>query len=153
MVCQLLGFYVGLNNEENFVCISGKSGMTLCGPAIFFVMILQAHKLLLCVDHLKIGLKANLLFYVLSISGMFELYAIIFRLLLWQFYMNIMQPVRHTCTIVILTMHLSPYSYLDSLERIGAPSYEPTEQDLLRTRVKTTGIVEVQFDFKRLHFK
>ncbi|KAK2554682.1 Guanine nucleotide-binding protein G(o) subunit alpha [Acropora cervicornis] len=43
--------------------------------------------------------------------------------------------------------------YLDSLDRIGSPGYEPTEQDLLRTRVKTTGIVEVQFDFKRLHFK
>ena len=45
------------------------------------------------------------------------------------------------------------FSYLDALDRIGAPGYEPTEQDLLRTRVKTTGIVEVQFDFKRLHFK
>ena len=67
--------------------------------------------------------------------------------------MNIIQPVRHTYTIVILTMQLSSYSYLDSLERIGASAYEPTEQDLLRTRVKTTGIVEVQFDFKRLHFK
>ena len=44
-------------------------------------------------------------------------------------------------------------SYLDALDRIGATGYEPTEQDLLRTRVKTTGIVEVQFDFKRLHFK
>lgn len=44
-------------------------------------------------------------------------------------------------------------SYLDSLERIGAKNYEATEQDLLRTRVKTTGIVEVQFDHKRLHFK
>ena len=45
------------------------------------------------------------------------------------------------------------FSYLDALDRIGSPDYEPTEQDLLRTRVKTTGIVEVQFDFKRLHFK
>lgn len=44
-------------------------------------------------------------------------------------------------------------SYLDALDRIGANNYEPTEQDLLRTRVKTTGIVEIQFDFKRLHFK
>ncbi|XP_031562360.1 guanine nucleotide-binding protein G(o) subunit alpha-like [Actinia tenebrosa] len=43
--------------------------------------------------------------------------------------------------------------YLDSLDRIGAKDYEATEQDLLRTRVKTTGIVEVQFDHKRLHFK
>ena len=96
---------------------------------------------------------ASKLFHALSISGMFELYPIIFRLLLWQFYVNIIQPVRHTYTIVILTMQLSSYSYLDSLERIGASTYEPTEQDLLRTRVKTTGIVEVQFDFKRLHFK
>jgi len=29
----------------------------------------------------------------------------------------------------------------------------PTEQDILRTRVKTTGIVEIQFDFKKLHFR
>ena len=43
--------------------------------------------------------------------------------------------------------------YLDSLDRIGAPGYEPTEQDILRTGVKTTGIVEVQFDFRGLHFK
>lgn len=48
---------------------------------------------------------------------------------------------------------LLSFSYLDSLDRIGAKDYEATEQDLLRTRVKTTGIVEVQFDHKRLHFK
>lgn len=29
----------------------------------------------------------------------------------------------------------------------------PTEQDILRTRVKTTGIVEVHFNFKNLNFK
>uniref|UniRef100_A0A915LN62 Guanine nucleotide-binding protein G(O) subunit alpha n=1 Tax=Meloidogyne javanica TaxID=6303 RepID=A0A915LN62_MELJA len=33
--------------------------------------------------------------------------------------------------------------FLDDLERLGQPNYEPTEQDILRTRVKTTGIVEV----------
>ena len=49
--------------------------------------------------------------------------------------------------------HVTLCSYLDSLDRIGTADYEPTEQDLLRTRVKTTGIVEVQFDYKRLHFK
>lgn len=31
--------------------------------------------------------------------------------------------------------------------------YQPTEQDILRTRVKTTGIVEVHFSFKNLNFK
>jgi len=43
--------------------------------------------------------------------------------------------------------------YLSSLDRIGAPNYTPTQQDVLRTRVKTTGIVETHFVFKDLHFK
>jgi len=41
-------------------------------------------------------------------------------------------------------------SFLDDLERLGARDYMPTEQDILRTRVKTTGIVEVHFHFKNL---
>ena len=43
--------------------------------------------------------------------------------------------------------------YLNSLDRIASPHYIPTEQDVLRTRVKTTGIIETQFSFKGLHFK
>jgi guanine nucleotide-binding protein G(o) subunit alpha len=43
--------------------------------------------------------------------------------------------------------------YLDSLERIGNHRYVPTVQDILRTRVKSTGIVEYEFDFKELHFR
>ncbi|MED6264109.1 Guanine nucleotide-binding protein G(i) subunit alpha-1 [Characodon lateralis] len=43
--------------------------------------------------------------------------------------------------------------YLNDLERLSAPSYVPTQQDVLRTRVKTTGIVETHFTFKDLHFK
>merc|ERR1719290_139789 len=42
---------------------------------------------------------------------------------------------------------------LDDLDRLGAKDYQPTEQDILRTRVKTTGIVEVHFSFKNLNFK
>ncbi|XP_065187963.1 guanine nucleotide-binding protein G(i) subunit alpha-like [Sycon ciliatum] len=42
---------------------------------------------------------------------------------------------------------------LDALDRIGAPDYIPSEQDVLRTRVKTTGIVETHFTFKDLNFK
>jgi len=45
------------------------------------------------------------------------------------------------------------YSFLDDLDRLGAEEYQPTEQDILRTRVKTTGIVEVHFSFKNLNFK
>ncbi|XP_013380683.1 guanine nucleotide-binding protein G(i) subunit alpha isoform X2 [Lingula anatina] len=43
--------------------------------------------------------------------------------------------------------------YLNALDRISQPNYVPTEQDVLRTRVKTTGIVETHFTFKDLHFK
>ncbi|NXF90084.1 GNAI2 protein, partial [Eubucco bourcierii] len=43
--------------------------------------------------------------------------------------------------------------YLNDLERIARADYIPTQQDVLRTRVKTTGIVETHFTFKDLHFK
>ena len=43
--------------------------------------------------------------------------------------------------------------FLDDLDRLGGKEYQPTEQDILRTRVKTTGIVEVHFSFKNLNFK
>lgn len=44
-------------------------------------------------------------------------------------------------------------SYLNDLERISQQGYMPTQQDVLRTRVKTTGIVETHFTFKELYFK
>ncbi|XP_061767973.1 guanine nucleotide-binding protein G(i) subunit alpha-1 isoform X1 [Nerophis ophidion] len=43
--------------------------------------------------------------------------------------------------------------YLNDLDRISQGTYIPTQQDVLRTRVKTTGIVETHFTFKDLHFK
>ncbi|XP_023210029.1 guanine nucleotide-binding protein G(i) subunit alpha-like isoform X2 [Centruroides sculpturatus] len=46
----------------------------------------------------------------------------------------------------------APY-YLNSLDRISQPNYIPSQQDVLRTRIKTTGIVETLFTFKGLHFK
>lgn len=46
----------------------------------------------------------------------------------------------------------APY-YLNELDRLGDANYVPTQQDVLRTRVKTTGIVETHFTFKSLHFK
>lgn len=44
-------------------------------------------------------------------------------------------------------------SYLSDLERLVTPGYVPTEQDVLRSRVKTTGIIETQFSFKDLNFR
>ena len=43
--------------------------------------------------------------------------------------------------------------YFNSIDRISQPDYMPTEQDILRTRVRTAGIVEIQFSFRRLNFR
>uniref|UniRef100_A0A8D0GW38 G protein subunit alpha transducin 3 n=1 Tax=Sphenodon punctatus TaxID=8508 RepID=A0A8D0GW38_SPHPU len=43
--------------------------------------------------------------------------------------------------------------YLNDLDRLTAPGYVPNEQDVLRSRVKTTGIIETQFSFKDLQFR
>ncbi|KAI3357365.1 hypothetical protein L3Q82_015807, partial [Scortum barcoo] len=43
--------------------------------------------------------------------------------------------------------------YLNEMDRICKPDYLPTEQDVLRSRVKTTGIIEEQFSCKELHFR
>lgn len=55
--------------------------------------------------------------------------------------------------IYLYPRHLSSPSYLNDLDRIANAAYVPTQQDVLRTRVKTTGIVETHFTFKDLHFK
>ena len=43
--------------------------------------------------------------------------------------------------------------FLDKLDEIGQTGYLPSTQDILRTRVKTTGIVEINFSFKDLNFR
>lgn len=45
------------------------------------------------------------------------------------------------------------FSYLSDMERISAPSYIPTLQDILRVRVPTTGIVEYPFDLQNVIFR
>lgn len=46
-----------------------------------------------------------------------------------------------------------PYSYLSDLERIEQADYLPTEQDILRARVPTTGILEYPFDLDGIVFR
>jgi guanine nucleotide-binding protein G(i) subunit alpha len=43
--------------------------------------------------------------------------------------------------------------YLNSLGRISSPNYIPTEMDVLKTRVRTVGIMQTQFTYKNLFFK
>lgn len=41
-----------------------------------------------------------------------------------------------------------PGFFLDSLDRIAAPKYMPTDDDILRARLKTLGVTEHRFTFK-----
>eukprot|EP00735_Rhodelphis_limneticus_P003062 TRINITY_DN1426_c0_g1::TRINITY_DN1426_c0_g1_i1::g.27193::m.27193 TRINITY_DN1426_c0_g1::TRINITY_DN1426_c0_g1_i1::g.27193 ORF type:complete len:352 (+),score=132.92,sp/P16894/GPA1_DICDI/54.34/3e-136,G-alpha/PF00503.15/1.1e-129,Arf/PF00025.16/0.28,Arf/PF00025.16/4.1e-11,Miro/PF08477.8/18,Miro/PF08477.8/1.9,Miro/PF08477.8/2.4e+02,Gtr1_RagA/PF04670.7/3.1,Gtr1_RagA/PF04670.7/0.3,AAA_29/PF13555.1/0.024 TRINITY_DN1426_c0_g1_i1:116-1171(+) len=43
--------------------------------------------------------------------------------------------------------------YFEQIDRINRDDYVPTVADVLRSRVRTTGIVEIQFDFEGLHFR
>ncbi|XP_057211136.1 guanine nucleotide-binding protein G(q) subunit alpha-like isoform X2 [Triplophysa rosa] len=43
--------------------------------------------------------------------------------------------------------------YLNSLDRIADHSYVPTQQDVLRVRVPTTGIIEYPFDLQSVIFR
>ncbi|KAI6171132.1 hypothetical protein M3Y97_01065800 [Aphelenchoides bicaudatus] len=43
--------------------------------------------------------------------------------------------------------------FLESIDRIASESYRPTEQDILLSRIKTTGIVEVKFKMKNVDFR
>ncbi|KAK7692183.1 Guanine nucleotide-binding protein subunit alpha [Cerrena zonata] len=43
--------------------------------------------------------------------------------------------------------------YFNSLDRMAAPQYLPTDQDILRSRVKTTGITETTFKVGELTYK
>ena len=44
-------------------------------------------------------------------------------------------------------------SYFDAIDRISQPNYLPTDQDVLRTRVKTTGITETTFHIQDLTYR
>lgn len=48
---------------------------------------------------------------------------------------------------------MSIKSYLADLARIEATEYLPTEQDILRARAPTTGIIEYPFDLDGIVFR
>lgn len=43
--------------------------------------------------------------------------------------------------------------YFNSIDRMSSPGYVPTDQDILRSRVKTTGITETTFKVGELTYK
>ena len=42
----------------------------------------------------------------------------------------------------------SAFYFLEALSRLSESNYIPTEQDILRSRAKTTGVVEIFFHYK-----
>ncbi|CAB3398326.1 unnamed protein product [Caenorhabditis bovis] len=52
-----------------------------------------------------------------------------------------------------LHLHESCQFFFESVERIANPNYRPTDMDILLTRTKTTGIIEVSFVIKKVHFR
>eukprot|EP00050_Salpingoeca_kvevrii_P011064 m.12435 g.12435 ORF g.12435 m.12435 type:complete len:355 (-) comp3232_c0_seq1:549-1613(-) len=43
--------------------------------------------------------------------------------------------------------------YFNSIDRISQPNYKPTKQDVLRARVRTTGIIETVFRYRGLVYR
>src|SRR5579871_157166 len=48
---------------------------------------------------------------------------------------------------------LTEISYFDSLDRIFSHDYVPEDQDILRSRLKTTGITEAEFNLGSLTYR
>lgn len=46
----------------------------------------------------------------------------------------------------------APY-YFENVERIGAPGFEPTEEDIVMSRVRTTGMIVNNFNVPPLRYK
>lgn len=45
------------------------------------------------------------------------------------------------------------FSFISDVDRIAQPDYLPSEQDILRSRVPTTGIIEYPFDLDGIVFR
>lgn len=50
-------------------------------------------------------------------------------------------------------MTLSTISYFNHIDRMASQNYLPTDQDILRSRVKTTGITETMFQVGELTYR
>lgn len=61
--------------------------------------------------------------------------------------------VKLWCHCLAFLLFLPVYSYLNDLDRIADSTYLPTQQDVLRVRVPTTGIIEYPFDLQSVIFR
>lgn len=58
-----------------------------------------------------------------------------------------------TLQCLLYVTFLDEGSYLADIDRIAMPSFVPTQQDVLRVRVPTTGIIEYPFDLENIIFR
>ncbi|GMR56556.1 hypothetical protein PMAYCL1PPCAC_26751, partial [Pristionchus mayeri] len=54
---------------------------------------------------------------------------------------------------LIYHLHESTQYFMDRLDRICVPDFTPNAEEILYTRIKTTGIVEVNFEIEKAHFR
>lgn len=64
-------------------------------------------------------------------------------------YSNVTHRDAHSATLLLPACT----SYLNALDRIADACYVPTQQDILRVRVPTTGIIEYPFDLQDVVFR
>lgn len=67
--------------------------------------------------------------------------------------MNEMQVNQWIMSSVLYTRLIYVCSYLSDIDRVTAAGYVPTQQDVLRVRVPTTGIIEYPFDLENVIFR
>jgi hypothetical protein len=65
---------------------------------------------------------------------------------------NILEYPSFKYTLTIRSVNLFA-SYMSDLARIKEPGYLPSEQDILRARQPTTGIIEYPFDLDSIIFR
>ena len=57
------------------------------------------------------------------------------------------------CRKLQRSSHPTFSSYLKDIDRIAERDYLPSQQDILRVRVPTTGIIEYPFDLEEIKFR
>ena len=55
--------------------------------------------------------------------------------------------------MIALTDYILFFSFLSDIDRVAGLGYLPSEQDILRSRVPTTGIIEYPFDLDGIVFR
>ena len=53
---------------------------------------------------------------------------------------------------MLLPRALTVISYFNNIDRLFAPDYLPNDQDVLRSRLRTTGITETLFELGQLNY-